>query len=577
MAYLQSVQDLIVQAIENDSTTQLSEIFKNCSKLEVMTKIWTPTPSSGQGETLLISAIKTKRFNVIDFLVRILRECVSDKECRSLCLSTFCQIQTDQISIVDVMECLIDPWLLEPRRDEPLWLEFLWNCIKSSSIPRQDKIDALELIGAAFIFIQVKSQSKVMWAPHHGLQCWKDAMALRYSTGERAIPKTPNVFTDEAAKAFADNSEVLTLEELELMEQESSIYGCPPAWGLASSHWKCYLRVQALLVNQRVVSQVNNGPYYFHLINLIRYGWDCNSYRKEPSRAFNICLLIIDQAKSFSSTASSPKCIHIFVETLDLMSKCFERMREETAESPERRELTPVNLLKAIGCCTVIANLLPVPLMNDKDHNRLHRVNICAYDFVSLLFKSFPRLNQEKHKQLEECLSQFIPLDVHRGSHSLLHAGINRSVWLYESNTQRLIQLFLKMGVDPNATDRKGKTPLHILAEKWNWTRFSTYLDSADFPSESLSNVFQSLVEAGGHLDQATPEGHTVIDFLEIQRKKHSLHDYYFNSYLNSLINTVLPLSCYCAQSLRQHKIPLGNQLPPRVHSFILRHSALKR
>jgi ankyrin repeat protein len=150
-------------------------------------------------------------------------------------------------------------------------------------------------------------------------------------------------------------------------------------------------------------------------------------------------------------------------------------------------------------------------------------------------------------------------------------------VWLYESNTQRLIQLFLKMGVDPNATDRKGKTPLHILAEKWNWTRFSTYLDSADFPSESLSNVFQSLVEAGGHLDQATPEGHTVIDFLEIQRKKHSLHDYYFNSYLNSLINTVLPLSCYCAQSLRQHKIPLGNQLPPRVHSFILRHSALKR
>ena len=114
MAHLQSDHhDVIVQAIENDSSTQLIGIFKNYSKLELMTKLWTPNE---QGETLLILAIKRKRFNVIDLLVKKLRECVRDKKCRSLCLSTFCQIQTnDQVSIVEVMEYLIDPWLLEPR------------------------------------------------------------------------------------------------------------------------------------------------------------------------------------------------------------------------------------------------------------------------------------------------------------------------------------------------------------------------------------------------------------------------------------------------------------------------------
>ena len=68
MAHLQSDHhDVIVQAIENDSSTQLIGIFKNYSKLELMTKLWTPNE---QGETLLILAIKRKRFNVIDLLVK---------------------------------------------------------------------------------------------------------------------------------------------------------------------------------------------------------------------------------------------------------------------------------------------------------------------------------------------------------------------------------------------------------------------------------------------------------------------------------------------------------------------------
>jgi hypothetical protein len=203
-----------------------------------------------------------------------------------------------------------------------------------------------------------------------------------------------------------------------------------------------------------------------------------------------------------------------------------------------------------------------------------------AYDFVLQLLKYFPHLNKEENKQFEEYLSRFVHLDVHRGSHSLLHGAINRCMWIYESDFQRVIDLLLKLDVDPNATDRHGKAPLHLLAEKWNETRFSTYGNSAAFASlfisESLSMVFQSLVDVGGHLDQATPEGQTVISLLKIQRTKYTHQDCHFDSYMESVINTVLPLSCYCAQSLRQHGFPLDNRFPPSVKSFILRHSALK-
>ena len=39
--------------------------------------------------------------------------------------------------------------------------------------------------------------------------------------------------------------------------------------------------------------------------------------------------------------------------------------------------------------------------------------------------------------------------------------------------------------------------------------------------------------------------------------------------------NVVLPLTCYCAQTIRKHKIPFKKRIPPVVESFVERHGEL--
>jgi hypothetical protein len=140
-----------------------------------------------------------------------------------------------------------------------------------------------------------------------------------------------------------------------------------------------------------------------------------------------------------------------------------------------------------------------------------------------------------------------------------------------------VIQLLFSVGVNPNATNKKGKTPLHVLAESWNWTRLSSS-DWDQFPEREFSILFRSIVNAGGHLDQATPGGQTVLSILKEIRAKHSRLVIPFDPYLDSLVNVVLPLSCYCATAIRRNGIPYEDelQLPRRLHSFVRRHSALK-
>jgi hypothetical protein len=85
-------------------------------------------------------------------------------------------------------------YLVDVNIDEPLWLEFVLNSIMASSIPRPDKIVALECMGIAFIFKQTrcyncynihqKTQLNefIFW---RGLRCWKEALILRNATAEQ--------------------------------------------------------------------------------------------------------------------------------------------------------------------------------------------------------------------------------------------------------------------------------------------------------------------------------------------------------------------------------------------------------
>jgi hypothetical protein len=129
-----------------------------------------------------------------------------------------------------------------------------------------------------------------------------------------------------------------------------------------------------------------------------------------------------------------------------------------------------------------------------------------------------------------------------------------------------IVTFFLDNGADPKSLDRSGQSPLHILAGKCQPNS-----------NELFFEVFQAVLEAGGHLDQATPDGKTVIAVL--MDKKKQFQDESLDPRVDHWINTVMPLECYCAQKIRQEHIAFEGdeqQLPLCLQQFIEQHSPLK-
>ncbi|XP_046646914.1 protein fem-1 homolog CG6966-like isoform X3 [Daphnia pulicaria] len=129
----------------------------------------------------------------------------------------------------------------------------------------------------------------------------------------------------------------------------------------------------------------------------------------------------------------------------------------------------------------------------------------------------------------------------------------------------QLIQLLLDAGADPHTISRKGKTPFHWLFEGW----------SAYEPYE-FKMVFKALMEAGGHVDQVNKDGDSALSLIiDWRTSTLPFGDLVRDPYFDSIIYSVLPLSCSCAQVIGENQIPFEN-LPSRLKSFVLRHSAIK-
>jgi ankyrin repeat protein len=143
-------------------------------------------------------------------------------------------------------------------------------------------------------------------------------------------------------------------------------------------------------------------------------------------------------------------------------------------------------------------------------------------------------------------------------THTVLHEAVSTNTCDY-TNYQRLqtIKRLLQFGADPNAIDEFGETPLYRLVGKVR-----------EFNADKSVPLFQVLLDAGAHLDVATNYGTTALRFLK-KMLKGKVHPYF-----ESLINSVFPLSCYCARVIQRHGIPFEDRLPPRLKKLVSIHSA---
>jgi hypothetical protein len=101
-----------------------------------------------------------------------------------------------------------------------------------------------------------------------------------------------------------------------------------------------------------------------------------------------------------------------------------------------------------------------------------------------------------------------------------------------------------------NAIDEMGRTPLHIMAgmEKHH---LNDYLP-----------IYQTLVNAGSYLDLSDDNDETVRTVLKKMLKRYTQKGEMVDPYFESLIDSVLPLTCLCTRVIRRHRIPYQDRLP---------------
>jgi hypothetical protein len=458
-------------------------------------------------------------------------------------------------------------YLVDVNIDEPLWLEFVLNSIMASSIPRPDKIVALECMGIAFIFKQTrcyncynihqKTQLNefIFW---RGLRCWKEALILRNATadGDPVIPKVSIKLSEMLRNALGDIAEIMKVEELEQLEQQWSLPRELEEWKILRRS----LEAQALLVGHRIFTQqtclLSTDMNSFHLENfglffqtIIETEWLFNQNRV---RMFNICLIILVLSYGFRFNSTK---IHEYSYFDAAIYVLFEDAK--FAVIPRDSPNIVLTVKYTLAALTNVFSISPY----------FHRNSYCTQTKIHvLLSKWLSYLTQEQIANVKECLIPFFRISnptFHHNYTGLLRQSV---VGHCRRSGVQLIQLLLDAGADPQTTDGKGKTPFHWLFEGW----------SAYEPYE-FKMVFKALLEAGGHLDQATKNGDTVISLIKDWRTSTlPFADLVRDPYFDSIIYSVLPLSCSCAQVIAENQIPFENQLPPSLKSFVLSHSASK-
>ncbi|XP_045027654.1 protein fem-1 homolog C-like [Daphnia magna] len=570
---LQTVQKLIFQAASEGSVDLLNDVIQQHGPLSKV--IASLTGCNDEGDTPLHVAIRNGHHQTVEFLLAKIQECIVSSinviNCKTS--SPFlwqgkpstqmahCLGLCEQVPVMYIMEHLIGTIM----PNYLCWLDFVLNCVIKSTVSRSEKIVALELLGSAFIFLHSQHPPDRTGC-RQGLHCWHEAMILRHSTRDDVIPKIPCDSSEIARNAYGDAVELMTVQQLEqLMEEECSIRRFLKDWEAICME---PLRIQALLVLERIFKQnQRHSPNSFHLKFLLDYVYECEA-RKQFTKVINICLLILEECSDLKQT-SSPKCIDIFIQTFIIVFDCL--MQPSTSPNVAKEKFSNTNFLLIVKLSsTILKNLSTGPDLSIVDP-KLEKYGILK-KFVKLIAVWLSWLNEEEQRQLEEYLHEFIRLGAPDGYSSPLHYAI----WVFVShgvvislNAVKLIQLFLRLGANPNTFDQNGKTPMHCLANHWCWI---IYLDL-------YLTVFQSLVDAGGRLDKATPEGETVMSILKEQRIKLSPHINRFDPYLESMMNTVLPfsLSDLCAQVIRHRQVAYEHQLPCSLQSFVRRDYTVHR
>ena len=387
------------------------------------------------------------------------------------------------------------------------------NLIKQPEITKQQRINALELLGASVLIEECILENA-------DLHDWKGFKYIKHGMIERFADPLHPLFKQEMepVEAYQNRRECQTLEELTEIEGDRDA-----------------IIMESLIIKERIMGR---NYMYEDLIAVIR-----NVAHYYEDHDLSSCIKLYRHAMKMA-----PKCDLSAVHDLSIITSALFNRLENGDLSKEEDFLDALDQTILDHVCE----------MQQKMTNEQDSYNHMLYLFDSLqelvfmiskfecadegrlsssalLFKTISNLNLRDYSNSDTILHQFAK---HHGRHS-------------SYSYSGAVKLLLNAGFNVNVINGHGDTALHIVAT----------LKPSDDKIHLLTDMLQVLFDGGAHHDFVNNDGKTPMDMAETDEARMILSK-----------RRKLELKCICARAVKRFGIPYLGLVPKILEKYISMH-----
>ena len=378
--------------------------------------------------------------------------------------------------------------------------------LKNQEVTKEQRIDALELLGATMVSRWDFSDPYDIL--RQAFSYLMRGMEERFADALHPLLKQPMKPID----AYQNRQESQSLEELVEIGKSKNA-----------------LTMESLIIIERVLGE-NNSELLNHIRRAARYFE--NSDR-------STCIGLYKHAFKTAQICNQSAVEDIYSLTAHL-NICY----ENKLLSDQQNQAYVIELLEAIIYeYERISNLSKRKKKGKFFQADLDTLLMCSVEAVSLISSShhFEVDKASTVLVLTRRLCALNPRDL-QGC-SLLHEAIKRC----QQNSPLLVKNLLHAGLNVNATDHQGNTPLHV----------AVLLN----PCYDMIHLVTNLLNGGAHQDFVNHDGKTAMDLAKADEVRSFLQE-----------KRKLELKCISARAVKRFELPYLGVVPKILEKFISMH-----